>query len=394
MRIFGFGNLSEARRLMLDIGVDPYGIKIMLPKTACLLVSLNDIPCAASNIMKQEMLSIGGDVAVSRASLSGKSRKGPCLIIGRIDQIDSFIRKLKSQPFGLSRLAEDLDRAVAGYRKDVSVPPPRTRIMGVINLTPDSFSGDGLCLGNEGDYPFMALEKAEGMLKDGADIIDLGGESARPGSRGISVKEELRRVLPALKKIVKNLKITVSVDTTKPEVARACLETGARIINDISGLRDRRMASTIAKHDAAVIIMHMRGRPVNMQKKTVYKSLIEDIADFLKKAIDSAEGAGVDAGKIIVDPGIGFGKTAAQSLQIINRLQDFRILGKPILVGPCRKSFIGKVLNAGLGERYIGTAIACLMAAERGASIVRVHDVKEVKQALDMFYAIRSSANA
>ncbi len=394
MRIFGFGNLSEAKRLMLDIGVDPYGIKIMLPKTACLLVRLDNIPCAASNIMKQEMLSIGGDVAVSRGSLSGKTKNGPCLIIGRIDQFDSFIRKLKLQPFGLNKLAEDLDKAVAGYRKDVPAIHLRTRIMGVINLTPDSFSGDGLCVGNDLDYPSRALEKAEGMLKDGADIIDLGGESSRPGSRGVGIKEELRRVLPALKKIVKHLKIPVSVDTTKPEVAKVCLEAGAQIINDISGLRDRRMANTIAKHDAAVIIMHMRGKPLDMQRKTAYKSLIEDIAGFLKNAVDSAEAAGVDAGKIIVDPGIGFAKTTAQNLQIINRLQDFSTLGKPILVGPCRKSFIGEVLGAAPGQRRIGTATACLMAAERGASIVRVHDVKEVKQALDMFYAIRSSANA
>jgi dihydropteroate synthase len=265
--------------------------------------------------------------------------------------------------------------------------------MAAMNLTPDSFSGDGLYSVKNNDYPGLALEKAKNMLKNGADIIDLGGESSRPGAGNISAKEELKRVLPVLKKLAKNISAPISVDTTKAEVARVCLESGAQIINDISGLRDKRMAMVAAKYKAAVVIMHMRGRPSNMQKNTAYRSLIDDIIFWLNNAVESAERSGIQPDKIIIDPGIGFAKKPEHNLEIIRRLEDFKILGKPILIGPSRKSFIGNVLKTGAQERSIGTIAACLMAAERGANIVRVHDVKEVNQALKMAAAIRNNTN-
>ncbi len=403
MRIFSSNNVSEIKKVMSDIGVDPYGIKIMLPKTSILLVRLNEISNISANILKQEMLSLGGDVAVARGALTGRSKKSPCLIIGQRNQFFSLIHKLRLQPFGLNRLADKLEDGISKYtrssltlslRKNFLNFGAKTRIMGAINLTPDSFSGDGLYSVKSGNYPELALEKARQMLKDGADIIDLGGESSRPGAKSISVKEELRRVLPVVKKLAKNIKAPISIDTTKIEVARAGLDSGAQLINDISGLRDKRMAKIAAKYKAAVVIMHMLGRPANMQNKIAYKSLIEDIMLWLKNAVDFAEYAGIGPDKIIIDPGIGFAKTAGQNLEIINRLADFKILGKPILIGPCRKSFIGSVLNASPQERCIGTVAACVMAAERGANIVRVHDVKQVSQALKMAAAIRSCANA
>jgi len=265
--------------------------------------------------------------------------------------------------------------------------------MAAMNLTPDSFSGDGLYSVKSNDYPELALEKARNMLRNGADIIDLGGESSRPGAGNISVKEELRRILPVLKKLAKNISAPISIDTTKAEVARVCLESGAQIINDISGLRDKRMAIVAAKYKAAVVIMHMRGRPSNMQKKAAYRSLIDDIIFWLNNAVESAERSGIRPDKIIIDPGIGFAKKPEHNLEIIKRLEDFKILGKPILIGPSRKSFIGKVLKTGTQERSIGTIAACLMAAERGANIVRVHDIKEVSQALKMAAAIRNNTN-
>jgi len=403
MRIFSSNNVSEIKKVMHDIGVDPYGIKIMLPKTATFLIRLNEITNISANILKQEMLSLGGDVAVARGALTGNSKKNPCLIIGQENQLRSLIHKLKLQPFGLSRLADELDDGISKYnrenftlslRKNSLKFGAKTLVIGAINLTPDSFSGDGLYSVKSDNYAELALEKAMQMLKDGADIIDLGGESSRPGARNISVKEELRRVLPVVKKLVKNIKAPISIDTTKTEVAQAGLDSGAQIINDIAGLRDKRMARIAAKYKAAVIIMHMLGKPSNMQKKIAYKSLIDDITLWLRNAVDSAENAGINPDKIIIDPGIGFGKTSGQNLEIINRLADFRILGKPILVGPCRKSFIGAVLNVGPRDRCIGTVAACIMAAERGASIVRVHDVKQVSQALEMAVAIRSCPNA
>jgi len=403
MLIFSFSNEREVEKVMRDIGVDPYGIKIMLPKTTTFLIRLSSISNIAANILKQEMLSLGGDAAVSRGALTGKTKKTGCLIIAQSSQLYSLVNKLKLQPFGLQKLADELDKNIKKYTRGGFILPLRkgvlnfgakTYIMGAMNLTPDSFSGDGLYSIKSSDYPALALEKAEKMLKNGADIIDLGGESSRPGARSISVKEELRRVLPVLRKLAKNIAAPISIDTTKAEVAKAALESGAQIVNDIAGLRDKRMARVAAKYKAAVVIMHMPGRPSNMQKMTAYKSLIDDIIVWLNNAVESAERAGIQSDKIIIDPGIGFGKTPGQNLEIIKRLADFKILGKPMLIGPCRKSFIGKVLKAVPQERCIGTVAACLMAAERGANIVRVHDVKEVSQALKMSAAIRNNANA
>ncbi|MDD5409431.1 MAG: dihydropteroate synthase, partial [Candidatus Omnitrophica bacterium] len=346
MRIFNFNGENEVKQAMREIGVDPSGIKIMLPKAVTFLIRLNSISNIAANILKQEMLSLGGDVAIARGALTGKTKNTGCLIIGQSCQLRSLILKLRLQPFGLSKLADELDSNIKKYARGKFILPlkkgslnfnGKVYIMGAVNLTPDSFSGDGLYGIKSSDYPGLALEKAETMLKDGADIIDLGGESSRPGARSISVKEELRRVLPVLKKLAKSIPAPISIDTTKAEVAQAALDSGAQIINDISGLRDKRMVKIAARHKAAVIIMHMLGKPVNMQHKVAYKSLIEDIAFWLKNSVDSAECAGIKPDKIIIDPGIGFSKTPGQNLEIIKRLADFKILGKPILVGPCRK---------------------------------------------------------
>ena len=403
MRIFSFGSENEVEKILRNIGVDPYGIKIMLPKTTTFLIRLDAVSNVVANILKQEMLSLGGDVAVARGALTGKVKKTDCLIIGQSAQFYSLVNKLRAQPFGLDKLAEDLDKNIKQYtRSNLTLTLKKSsldleakiNIMGVINLTPDSFSGDGLYSIKTKDHPSLALKKAKEMLQDGADIIDLGGESSRPGARSISTREELKRILPILKKLAKNISAPISIDTTKAEVAQASLESGAQIINDISGLRDKRMAKIVAKHKAAVVIMHMLGRPENMQKRVAYKSLIEDIITWLSNSVKSAELSGIKPNKIIVDPGIGFGKKAEQNLEILKRLADFKILGKPILIGPCRKSFIGKVLKTGPQERSIGTVATCVMAAERGANILRVHDVKEVSQALKMTAAIRNNTYA
>ncbi len=399
MRIFRFNCAGQIQKIMQEIGVDPYGAKIMLPKAAALLVQLKSISNISANILKQEMLSLGADAAIARGSLTGKTKKTDILLIGQLAQFTALIDKLKMQPFGLKQLAGELEEALKNYAKGDFVLAlnkgtldlrKRIRIMGIINLTPDSFSGDGLYRHHCNDYPQLALLKAQKMVADGAEIIDLGGQSSRPGSESVSVQEELKRAIPVVKLLAKKIKVPLSIDSDKPAVAQAALDAGAGIINDIGGLRDKKMIQFAARYKAAVVIMHMLGRPVNMQKNIAYDSLIEDIAGYLKNAIDRAESGGIRPDKIIIDPGIGFGKTPEHNLELIKYLADFKILGKPILVGPSRKSFLAKALKSSSADRLSGSLACCVMAAERGANIVRVHDVKEVSQALKITEAVKN----
>ena len=400
MRIFSSDNQGKIKKIMHDIGVDPYGANIMLPKALNFLILLKSVNNIAANILKQEMLSLGGDAAIARGALTGKVKRTDVLIIGSCAQLNSLKYKLKRQPFGLRKISEELETGIRNYYKNNFILSlkkcslnlsGKTHIMGIINLTPDSFSQDGLYRKGGVEYIDLALKKAKKMALDGADIIDLGGQSSRPGAKSISVKEELLRVVPAVKLLAKKINLPISVDTSKPEVAKAALDNGAQIINDVAGLRDKRMIKIAAKYKAAVVIMHMLGKPVNMQRIVSYQSLIDDIAVYLKNAIDAAHSSGIKPDKIIIDPGIGFGKNPAHNLQIINRLADFKVLGKPILIGPSRKSFIADVLEDNLENRITGTLASCVIAAQNGANIVRVHDVKEVSRSLKMAGAIKNA---
>ncbi|MDD5120342.1 MAG: dihydropteroate synthase [Candidatus Omnitrophica bacterium] len=400
MRVFTPDNEKEVKKIMHDIGVDPYGVKIMLPKALNFLIHLKNINNIAANILKQEMLSLGADAAVARGALTGKVKKTDVLIIGSLSQFDSLKSKLKLQPFGLKQIGEDIEKDLLSYTRDNFVLRLRgrslhlgrkTHIMGIINLTPDSFSGDGLYRGCGNAHVDLALRKAEQMAQEGADIIDLGGQSSRPGAKSVSTKEELRRIKPVVKLLVKKINLPVSIDTFKPEVADAALDAGAQIINDVSGLRDKSMVRLAVKYKAAVVIMHMLGKPVNMQKNISYRSLIDDITAYLKRAVDSAHSLGVMNDKIIIDPGIGFGKTTFHNLQILKRLADFKVLGKPILIGTSRKSFIANLLGDTLENRVNGTLASCVIAAQNGANILRVHDVGELSRSLKMVEAIKNA---
>lgn len=259
-------------------------------------------------------------------------------------------------------------------------------IMGILNVTPDSFSDGG---------EFIDIEKAvlhaKEMIKEGADIIDIGGESSRPGSDPVSEEEELNRVKPIIERLVKEVDVPISIDTYKPMVAEECLKAGATIINDITGV-DERMRKVAAKYGAAVIIMHMSGAPKTMQENIHYEDVISDIKLFLKERAEKAKEAGITS--IMIDPGIGFGKTTEQNLEIIRRLNEFEELGYPILMGISRKSFIGKVLGLdNPKDRFIGTIISNIIAVENGAIILRVHDIKGNKQALDIAGAILRGKN-
>ncbi len=374
---------------MQDIRVDAYGIKIMLPKAFNYLVKMNSVSNIAANILKQEMLSLGGDVAIARNAITAKLKKTDCLLMGNLAQFNRLNDKLKLQPFGLSNLAKELHCVLKNYQRDKFTLDlgrnklnlgARTCIMGIVNLTPDSFSGDGLYKGQSpsGTVP----ELVENMVRDGADIIDIGGESTKPGARPISIKEELNRTIPVIKALAKKIKVPISIDTYKPEVAKLALDNGAVMVNDITALRSAKMAKLVAKYKAAVVLMHMQGEPRTMQNKPTYAFLIDEIIEYLQRAIKRAEEQGIDREKIIVDPGIGFGKTLTHNLEILKNLREFRVLGRPILVGPSRKSFIGKILNVEPQKRIFGSVASCVSAVNNGAHIVRVHDVKEVKQAI------------
>ncbi|MDA8326531.1 MAG: dihydropteroate synthase [Nitrospiraceae bacterium] len=264
----------------------------------------------------------------------------------------------------------------------------RAYIMGILNVTPDSFSDGGLYL-----EPEKAIERALRMAGEGADIIDIGGESTRPGAAALSAEVEIGRTLPVIEAIKKRAQIPVSIDTCKAAVASAALDAGADIINDISAMRfDPAMPALAARSGAPVILMHMKGTPADMQKNPRYDALIPEILDYLRVSIRLAVDAGVEEEKIITDPGIGFGKTMEHNLEILKNLESFTGLGKPVLVGPSRKAFIGHILGgAPPADRLEGTIAAATIAIMNGANILRVHDVKEVSKAARVADAIKRS---
>jgi dihydropteroate synthase len=262
----------------------------------------------------------------------------------------------------------------------------KTAIMGILNVTPDSFSDGSLYLDKD-----LAVRRALQMVEEGADIIDIGGESTRPGSEAVPLDEELERVIPVIKAVAARVQIPVSIDTYKASVARRAIEAGASMVNDISGLRfDAEMAAVAAIYRVPVILMHIKGTPRDMQRNPEYEAVVPEVMDYLRASIGLAEEAGIDGSKIIIDPGIGFGKTFDHNLQILRDLQEFEALQKPILVGVSRKAFIGKILGgAAPSERLEGTAAAVTAAIMNGANIIRVHDVKEMARVARVADAIK-----
>jgi len=291
------------------------------------------------------------------------------------------------QPFGLDKLAEEIKKTL----QNLEGRPPfilncrgklleigrRTLVMGILNVTPDSFSDGGRYFD-----PEQAVRQARQMVEEGADVIDLGGESTRPGSSPVEVKEELKRILPVLEKLLMEVEVPVSVDTYKAEVARQVLESGAHIINDQWALRgDQEMARVVARYEAPLIMMHN-------QRGTDYQDLMGDIIKYFRESMKIAELAGIEKEKIIVDPGIGFGKTTGQNLEVMKKLRELACLGQPVLIGTSRKSMIGNTLNLPVDERIEGTAATVALGIAYGIDIVRVHDVKEMVRVAQMADAI------
>jgi len=269
---------------------------------------------------------------------------------------------------------------------DRSGPP---LVMGILNITPDSFSDGGRFTSEA-----AILAQAEKMVAEGADLLDIGGESTRPGALPVTLAEEIERVVNTVRLIRRRHDIPLSVDTTKSEVARLALDAGADMINDISGLRfDPALASLLREREVPVVIMHMQGTPGNMQQNPTYNDVIGEISAFLAERIAWAESQGIRRERIVVDPGLGFGKTVGHNLTILKHLERFTELGCPVLIGHSRKSFIGKILDREVDDRDLGTAIISGLCAIKGAALLRVHDVAGTVQALQLAMAIGGAAD-
>jgi dihydropteroate synthase len=258
-----------------------------------------------------------------------------------------------------------------------------TKLMGVVNVTPDSFSDGGLYLD-----PEAAIAHGRELAAAGAEILDVGGESTRPGAEAVPTEEELRRVVPVVREL-RELDCDISVDTSKAPVAAAALDAGAAIVNDVTALRgDPEMAALCAERGAGIVLMHMRGDPQTMQDDPRYDDVVGEVKTFLAERLEVATAAGIAAERIWLDPGIGFGKTAAHNMELLRRLGELRELGRPLVVGTSRKSFIGRVDGSAAGDRLGGTIASSVIAATEGAEVLRVHDVAEMRQALTVAMAI------
>ena len=389
-----FQTKGQIKAEMQRIGVDPEGLDIMAPKGIHHTILLKEVNSRAANIIKQEFLSKDGEAALAYHCLSDLDKCSDMILMATERQYRAIIRKFRKQPFGLAGLAVELELILnnLSISREIEIQcggktlnaDARTLIMGILNVTPDSFS-DG--------YSDLEGAVAHGvrMAEEGADIIDVGGESTRPGSTPVSLDEELSRVIPVIESLAKKIDIPISIDTSKPEVARAAIEAGATMINDVTGLSNPDMASLTAEKKVPVIIMHMQGDPGTMQSNPQYDDVVDDIIEFFRNRMIMAEEHGLERNQIIIDPGIGFGKTLEHNLEILRRLGELRVLGLPILVGTSRKSFIGKLQGTEVDERLEGSLAASVISAQKGAHIVRVHDVREIRKALLVSDAIGSN---
>lgn len=383
---------EAAKKAFQDIGATAPGSRIMADKLDFHTIKVKGLDTRAANILKQEMLSRGGDVVTKRDILNLDSKKTEVIIIGNKRSFLSLFDKLKLQPFGLKELAKQLNTFISQLDSDRTIIKTgkhaldisKTLIMGILNVTPDSFSDGGKYYDRK-----IAIERAEQMINQGADIIDVGGLSTRPGSDPVEHDEEERRVIPVIEEIIKQFDFPVSVDTYRSGIAGKAIDKGACIVNDISALRfDKLMAKTVAESKAGLILMHMQGTPENMQDDPYYDDVIEEVYDFLYERTGYAMSEGIEKDRIIVDPGIGFGKRLKHNLTIFRKLKDFRSLCFPLLIGASRKSFIGMISDEKVEDRLEGSIAAALWSVANSANIIRVHDVEETKKALKVFESI------
>ena len=387
MRWVTLDNLAEAKMALKQIGSDPGGIAHMAGKALGRGIKLEQVPLRVAHILKQEMLSVGGDAAVHRDVITNNVDATDVMLLGTARQLEHLANKVLAQPFGLNKIGHALKQLLTALEpsktrilncrgKELKLGE-RTLVMGILNVTPDSFSDGGKYYNIED-----AIAQAERIVQEGADILDIGAESTRPMHEGVSAEEEWHRLEPVLKTLLERVVIPISVDTYKASVAAKALEAGAHMINDVWGLqKDPDIARVVGDYQAPVIVMHN-------QDGTTYHHLMGDILTFLRQSIERAEAHGLSGDQIIVDPGIGFGKTTEQNLEVMARLAEFRTLGHPVLLGTSRKSMIGKTLNQTVDERLEGTLATSVLGVVSGVDIIRVHDVQANSRAVQMADAI------
>jgi dihydropteroate synthase len=387
---------ADARRILDGLGTDNAGAVIMSSKMVHAAIAVEGVQARAANVIKQVMLSKGGECATPRDTLLKSEEPVSVIIIGTQRQLRQAIKNLSVQPFGLRALSRELKALMDdSFGREPSARRVnagnfilelggRTLVMGIVNVTPDSFSDGGEFF----DFD-TAREHALSMTAAGADIIDIGGESTRPGAEPLSQEEEERRTIPLIESLVGELEVPISIDTYKSAVAEKALDAGAAIVNDISALRlDEELGTLVADRGVPIILMHMQGMPRNMQENPVYDDVVADISRFLLERAGYAEEQGIDPASVMIDPGIGFGKTVGHNLEIVRRLEEFRSLGYPLVLGTSRKRFIGSVTGCEVTERMMGTAATVAFAIARGVDIVRVHDVPEMVEVVKMADAV------
>jgi dihydropteroate synthase len=397
IRALDIKNRAEGMSEFEKIGSTVVGQKIMVEKLFPLAVKVKGLKVLAINILKQEMLARGGDVVTSRDTLLKTRGTTDVIIEGEKKSFESLILKLRMQPFGLKDLADELEVFLEDYKnncnkKNFSIGKKKfdlishTLVMGIINVTPDSFYDGG-----KYNHKDQAVKRISEMIADGADIIDIGGLSSRPGSKPISPEEELERTIPVVESVSNNFDTLISIDTYRSEIALEAISAGAHMVNDISAFTmDKNMAGMIADKGVSVTLMHMQGKPESMQKNPQYDNVIDEIYEYLDGKASAAVDAGISPDKIVLDPGLGFGKTLDHNLSILNKISEFRSMRYPIMIGASRKSFIGAVLDLPVEDRLEGSLAAAVWSVINGANILRVHDVAETVRSVKIARAIMS----
>ena len=379
MQVRKLPNSVDIKAYLENLGVDKGGIAILASKAKHHLLYIKDLHVGGANILKQDALSIGADLAVPRGTVIAAISKVDCILIATQKELEILAKKELSQPFGLKEIAKEFKK-IAQSKKTY-----KTKIMGVINANDDSFFSSSRFLAKE------AIAKIEQMISDGAEIIDIGGISSRPNAQVVGAQEELARVEPIYhliqeKKLYK--KVIFSCDSYEPLVIEKALQSGFTMVNDITGLKNDEVAKLCAKYGASVVIMHMQGTPKTMQNNPLYEDVVSEVYSYLEQQIQKAKDFGIE--EIIVDVGIGFGKTLKDNLELIRNLEQFRLLGCEVLIGASRKSMIDKISPSIVEERLPGTLAIHLEALRNGASIVRVHDVYEHAQAIKVQEALQA----
>jgi len=378
MQIYKLSNEIDIIKSMNKLNVDFAGIGIMKKKSKLHFFYLKNIYCGASNILKQDALSIGAELIVPHGSVDCSLQYHDAILICNTKQLEILSNKEKSQPFKLKLLAKILSEFK--QEKEFAL-----KLMGVINANDDSFFDKSRFQGND------AVNKIEQMIEEGADIIDIGGVSSRPGSIYCGVEEELKRVKPIIKEIYKkNLyqKVTFSIDSFEPKVIDFALNHGFKIANDITGLANEEVANVVGQYNAEVCIMHIKGIPENMQNNPYYENVILEVDEYFQQRIEIALKHNIE--NIILDIGIGFGKRLEDNLTLIKHLEHFKRFGYELLVGASRKSMIDKIIPTPVEKRLPGTLALHLESLKNGATIIRAHDVAEHKQAFEIYKALEN----